>query len=102
MSNPGYDCEHKRYLNLETRRYVCEHCGVDWEGMKSKKTLYCAAFMVKTAQGWVGDMIYFHQDNIGEARLEFYRSEQRIVREVNIAPVVGWLANDDNADSVSA
>ena len=99
---PDNDCQHKRWLNLETRRYACEHCGTDWESMKSKKTLYCAAFMVKVRGVWCADMIYMHHDNIENARLEFYNSEMRMVREVQIAPVVGWLANDEHADSVSA
>jgi hypothetical protein len=96
------DCNHKRSFNLATSRYYCEKCGADWEGMVSKKTLYCACFMVKTLVGWRADHVYFHQDNIEEARLEFFRSENRVVRMVMIAEAIGMLAEDDNGDVLSA
>ncbi len=96
------ECNHKRGFNLETKSYVCENCGVDWDSMKTKKTLYCATFMVKTATGWRADMVYMHHDSLQEARLQFYRSEQRVVRQIHIAEAIGFLACDDNADQVVA
>jgi hypothetical protein len=92
------DCNHRRGFNLATSRYYCENCGTDWDSMKSKKILFCACFMVKTTTGWRADKMYFHHDNIQEARLEFFRMEDRMVREVVIAEAIGALAEDDNGD----
>lgn len=95
------DGNHVRGFNLDRRAHWCTLCGADWDSLRSKKTLFCAIFMVRTAQGWRADSLYMHHDTIEEARLEFFRSEQRVVRQVQIAPVVGYLANDEHGDSVS-
>ena len=58
--------------------------------------------MVKERGVWVGDKVFMHCDSIEEARWQFFNSEQRIVRQVQIAEAIGFLAEDENADRVSA
>jgi len=104
LSQGTYDCqgEHVREFDLNTGKYRCERCLADWEGLKPTQKLYCAAFMVKTPKGWEADMLYMHHESVEDARLEFFRSETRVVRQVQIAPVVGWFADDAHGDKVSA
>jgi hypothetical protein len=97
------DCEdHKRGFNLATGKYYCWVCGQDWDSLKSKKTLFCACFMVQGKQGWKADSLYWHANTLQDARLDFYNMENRVVREVVIAEVVGWLTEDEHGDVLSA
>ena len=72
---------------------------------KSGKILYSIAYNYLEAKtkNWIPALLYLHAEDIEDARLQFFRGETEHARMnvVGIAPVIGYFAEDDNADVVS-
>ena len=75
---------------------------------KSGKILYAIAYMYTPRPGtWKGEFLYLHADDAGDARLQFFRSEDpemlrmRNVVVTGVAPVIGYLVNDKHGEDLS-
>lgn len=86
---------------------TCQAYRVECKMVDTGKTLYCIAYTFWSIkrQQWISQMEYTHAFSIEEARLAFYQSEtEKTFRRVNlvgIAPVVGYLVNDNHGDDLS-
>ena len=86
---------------------TCQAYRVECKMTDTGKTLYCIAytFWSPKRQTWISQMEYTHAVDVEEARLTFFQSEtsgvMRRVNLVGIAPVIGYLVNDNHGDSLS-
>lgn len=76
-----------------------------YQKVASGKILYAIAYNYKekATRTWIPALLYLHAVDIQDARLQFLHGETEHERMnvIGIAPVVGFFANDDNADSIS-
>ncbi len=70
---------------------------------KDGKTLYAVAFLKWTRQGWVNGLEHLHADDVGHARAQFCcaNPNRRTHRIIDVAPAIGFFAEDDNGDILS-
>ncbi len=78
---------------------VCIHC-------RTVVQLYAIAYEARIRFGvWKPDFLYLHAASDGDARWQFLNSESpatmRHMRIVGVAPVLGYLVNDNHGEDLS-
>jgi len=74
----------------------------------SGKQLYAISYIYMVSPGvWKGDFLYVHASDAGDARLQYFQSndpevlQRRHVRIEGVAPVIGYFVNDAHGDDLS-
>lgn len=82
----------------------------DWaetpDGQQRKEIMYCAKYWVREkGKAPRFTECVFHATDEGDARVRFWRSENerkfRRIQLVGLAPVVGYLVNDNHGDDLT-
>lgn len=88
------------------REWLAEQSNPGIEDKDRLEIMYCAKYwVIRARKPPVLTEAIFHAKDDGDARLKFYRSEtsrkMRKVQLVGIAPVIGYLVDDNHGDKLT-